>query len=129
MTSFLKPPQKDSRKLITDSAHEDKKGRANNSRRESKQMSELKAPEHLTRSKWKPLHLCRDNLRRGQSRNHKVWWEEADRKSGLRALDPTGPLLYLERKKKEEVKLFDLCIYPRTCYFVYYSHESLGQPL
>lgn len=99
MTSFLKPPQKDSRKLITDSAHEDKKGRANNSRRESKQMSELKAPEHLTRSKWKPLHLCRDNLRRGQSRNHKVWWEEADRKSGLRALDPTGPLLYLERKK------------------------------
>ena len=88
MTSFLKPPQKDSRKLITDSAHEDKKGRANNSRRESKQMSELKAREYLTRSKWKPLHLCRDNLRRGQSRNHKVWWEEAGRKSGLRAVRP-----------------------------------------
>lgn len=40
MTSFLKPPQKDSGEFITDSAHEDKKGRADNSRRESEQMSE-----------------------------------------------------------------------------------------
>lgn len=34
-----------------------KKEEQNNSRRESKQMSELKAPEHLTRSKWKPSTL------------------------------------------------------------------------
>lgn len=40
MTSFLKPPQKDSGEFITDSAHEVKKGRANSSRRESEQMSE-----------------------------------------------------------------------------------------
>lgn len=53
----------------------------------------------------KLLHLCRDNLRRGQSRNHKVWWEEADRKSGLRAvMYLTGPLLYLRGKDVYSLK-------------------------
>ena len=71
MTNFLKPPQKDCRELITDSAHEDKKGRANSSRRESEQMSGLRAQDYLTGSKGKPLHLGRDNLRSGQPRNHR----------------------------------------------------------
>ena len=99
MTSFLKPPQKDSGEFVTDSAHEDKKGRADNSRRESEQMSEHTRTSNLEQMEASTPVWGVTSEGDSSGTTESVVGSGLTGSLGWEQLDPTGPLLYLERRK------------------------------
>ena len=101
MTSFLNSHQKDSRELKTHSAHEDKKRKRKQQQKRVNKWGKWKH-KNIWLGANGSLYTCRgSNHRRGQPRNYrKCGGKQTDRSLCWEQLDPTGPLLHLERRKE-----------------------------